>query len=375
MVVGLIRPLPLGPFLDAAGRHGLPEGQMACCSDRTGDERPRHFQQIVDWVKRREVAFPADPVEPPDYLADLDLKYGMWSKIRKDQPVTRALWEVELACGHFGETSAPSLAWRPGDPPTTVSEERAAEMTAEWEEHYAVTPLSWSDTEADRAHRRRMLALRWPTPEPEIDCWPCSYARRIEAYEYIGPLAKPVEAAAPRRLPAPLPSHRGHGVPLETYELTPGDHRNQKAAKAIRAGVAEQVKKWRAEEAADPELRAQRAAAVVNAWTMLAECKTRDDEIMQWRVRLYCGHTTMTSRHCSAENPTMHGPSSMQCPECGMDPARIVAYEPVGLVSPRPDNTGATSSPPPKPQTRKQLEARIAELEQQLKATREDSAD
>lgn len=348
---------------------------MPCCSDRTDGECPRHFQGIVDWVERREVAFPADPVEPPDYLADLDAEHGTWAKIRKDEPVIRALWKVELACGHFGETSAPSLEWRPGDPPITVSDERAAEMTAEWEEYYAKEPLSEFDTEADRAHQRRMLALKWPNPEPEIDCWPCSYTRQIEAYEYIGPLAKPVKDVVPRRLLAPMASHRSHGVPLETYELTRTDHRNQKSAEGTRDSVLEQAKKWRAEEAVDPDLREQRKATVMNAWKMLAEHKTHDDEIMQWRVRLYCGHIVMTTRHCAIEDPTMTGSASMRCSECGKDPARIVAYEPIGLVAPRPDDPGATPSPPPKRQTRKQLESRIAELEEELKAARQDSGD
>lgn len=209
---------------------------MACCSDRSDDEHPRHYQEIVDWVQRREATFPADPVEPPDYLADLSTENSLWEKLRRKEPVTRALWQVELACGHFGEQSAPSLEWRPGDPPITVSDERAAEMTADWEDYYATEPLSKFDNEADRAHRRRMLALKWPDPDPELDCWPCSYTHQIEAYEYVGPLAKPA-AMTTRNRAAASPSYRSHGGPLESYELTSADHRRQKDSESIRAGV------------------------------------------------------------------------------------------------------------------------------------------
>ncbi|WP_156371227.1 hypothetical protein [Nocardia arizonensis] len=83
---------------------------------------------------------------------------------------------------------------------------------------------------------------------------------------------------------------------------------------------------------------------------IMAQHKTYDDELVQWRVRLYCGHTVMTSRHCTAEDPTV-GASSMRCPTCGMDPALLVAYEPVDPDPQRPDDTGAVVSAPPKRQT------------------------
>ncbi len=315
--------LPLGPFYDPNSRHRLPHGQMACCSDRSDDDCPCHFQEIVDWGRRREQTLPADPIDPPDYLADVDDAVDLWAKIRNDKPVTRAMWEVELACGHFAETSAPSLEWQPGDPPETVSAERAARLTSEWEECYATQPPSKHDSEDHRGHRRRMLALRWPRPVPELDCWPCSYARRIQAYEYVGPLVESSQSAPPAGQLSPLASYHRRGVPLEAYELTRTDHRYQRSAEASRDYLREQMKEFRAEEAADPELRERRTTSVLNAWKMLASTTTHDCEIMRWRVRLYCGHVVTTSRHCTIEDPTQHGASSMRCPECGKDPACI----------------------------------------------------
>jgi hypothetical protein len=88
---------------------------------------------------------------------------------------------------------------------------------------------------------------------------------------------------------------------------------------------------------------------------------------MRWRVRLYCGHIVETLVHCSMERPTMHGSSSMVCPECGIDPAYKVAYEPLGFLDQRPVPP-APAAPPRRP-TRAQLERRVAELEAQLAAT------
>jgi hypothetical protein len=62
-------------------------------------------------------------------------------------------------------------------------------------------------------------------------------------------------------------------------------------------------------------------------------------------------------------NPTMHGSSSQQCPECGKDPSSIVAYEPIGLVA-EPPVTAEPSTVARRP-TRAQLERRIQELEKE----------
>lgn len=88
---------------------------------------------------------------------------------------------------------------------------------------------------------------------------------------------------------------------------------------------------------------------------------------MRWRVRLYCGHIVETKRHYTYEEPTRAGCSSMACPDCGKDPSRVVAYEPLGFADQRP-------VPPPAPRrpTRTQLERRIRDLEAQLARHRGD---
>jgi len=128
------------------------------------------------------------------------------------------------------------------------------------------------------------------------------------------------------------------------------------------------AEQWRVEEEADQELRERRAAKVREVWRKHLSVPTPPSQMMRWRVRLYCGHIVETRRHCSMEQPTMHGSSSMVCTECGKKPAHIVAYEPLGFLDQRPVPP-APAAPPRRP-TRAQLERRIAELEAQLAATR-----
>ena len=166
-----------------------------------------------------------------------------------------------------------------------------------------------------------------------------------------------------------MTSRRSLHFPLETYELTRQDHRDQKTSQDIAEHARKAVAKLHAEEAADPHLRQRRQEAVRRAWTLLTANRTPDHEIMRWRVRLYCGHIVETTRHFEAESPTMHGSSSMPCPDCGLNPARIVAYEPIGLLaSPSERATDAAEPSPPNRLTRQQLERRIEELEAKLKA-------
>ncbi|MFD4398483.1 hypothetical protein [Kitasatospora sp. NPDC058478] len=158
--------------------------------------------------------------------------------------------------------------------------------------------------------------------------------------------------------------HERHGVPLEAYELTRRDHASQKTSDQIRDAVNKQAEERQAEEAADPELGRQRNAHRAKALEMIRSFKNPDHQIMRWRVRLYCGHIVETKRHCSIANPTMHGSSSMRCPDCGKDPSVIVAYEPLGPVA-EPPNARKPPVQAPKSNrlTRTQLEQRIAALE------------
>lgn len=162
--------------------------------------------------------------------------------------------------------------------------------------------------------------------------------------------------------------YESRGVPLEDYQLTRRDNRNQGQSEESRRRSREQAKEARAREQADPEITRRKHEAFRQAWELMQKFKTPEHEIMRWRVRLYCGHITETRRHCEVATPTTHSPYSMRCPECEKDPSMIVAYEPIGLAAePPPSPLKAAPLPPPparKP-TRAQLERRIAALEEE----------
>ncbi|MBC9714312.1 hypothetical protein H9Y04_17265 [Streptomyces sp. TRM66268-LWL] len=174
----------------------LQKGQMVCVHD---DAPPAPYRDIAEWGERREVTFPADPVEPDDGMDP-----QTWAVLRHDEPHTSAFWKVTLACGHITDTIAPDLGWKPEDGPRLCSVKRVAEMTKEWEEYWASNPTEQSPRE--REHMRRMLSQRWPTPEPECRCYTCCFVHWIVAYQRVGWLVP--RKAAPKRRQSPKPPSR-----------------------------------------------------------------------------------------------------------------------------------------------------------------------
>jgi hypothetical protein len=67
---------------------------------------------------------------------------------------------------------------------------------------------------------------------------------------------------------------------------------------------------------------------------------------MRWRLRLYCGHVVERTAH--VDHRTIHAAfaSGIVCPECGLDPATIVAGRALGAAaSPPPPQAAAGKSP------------------------------
>lgn len=157
----------------------LPAGQLYCHHDDSG---PAQYRTIVEWRDRREIDFPPDPVEPPEWIADADT----WSKIRHDEPRTSAFWHVLLDCGHVEDAVATDLEWRPDDGPRLVDATRLKRITEEWERLCASDPTC--QPEYQREHMRRMLTVGWPMPRPEQPCYTCPHARQIIAYQRVGRL-------------------------------------------------------------------------------------------------------------------------------------------------------------------------------------------
>ncbi|WP_234317531.1 hypothetical protein, partial [Streptomyces stelliscabiei] len=113
-----------------------------------------------------------------------------------------------------------------------------------------------------------------------------------------------------------------HGVPLADYQLTKADHRRQDEAAQVHEWVQRQLAKappW-------PEERWERMRQLlgppVPPW-----------ELQRWRLRLHCGHVVEAARSRKSQRPNGGVRDAERCPECGLDPAVIVAFEPLGPVA------------------------------------------
>jgi hypothetical protein len=174
----------------------LPHGQIICWHD---DSPAAPYRVIAEWGDRREVTFPADPVEPRD---DIDPK--VWAVIRHDEPHTSAFWRVKLSCGHWEEAVAPRLGWRPATGPHRADPRRVQQMSAEFEDAWRTDPEL--QTQRDQEHTRRMLADGWPSPQPERLCYTCPQVRMITAYERVGWLVPQPRKTETRARVTPRPS-------------------------------------------------------------------------------------------------------------------------------------------------------------------------
>jgi len=83
--------------------------------------------------------------------------------------------------------------WSPEDAPKVVTAERAEEMRIEWKDYWASEPATTAQETMDREHQRKMLALRFPRPAPEQECWTCPRAVAITGYQRIGWLIPPLQ--------------------------------------------------------------------------------------------------------------------------------------------------------------------------------------
>lgn len=113
---------------DPLSQTRLPAGQYWCSEHEV--EMP--FREIVEWLDCELREFPADPKEPQHGLDPDD-----WAKIRRTEPKTSALWTVKLACGHRHRHAIAEPGWKPEDGPRLVSQKRAREMCAEYEEYFS----------------------------------------------------------------------------------------------------------------------------------------------------------------------------------------------------------------------------------------------
>lgn len=157
-----------------------------------------------------------------------------------------------------------------------------------------------------------------------------------------------------------------HGVPLTDYQLTRADHRRQHEAVQDHEWAqrhAVQAPRWSDEHW---EQMCQLLGPPTPAW-----------ELQRWRLRLYCGHITEATRNRKSPRPDGRSCDKERCPECGLDPAVIVAFEPLGpIASPSPDKHSpkpgrATRKPPADRRSKAELVAENEALRAELNALRD----
>lgn len=110
---------------------------------------------------------------------------------------------------------------------------------------------------------------------------------------------------------------------MDGYELLPdpGDDWTPTKTQARRQREREGLRDHAARVAADAPPLSQETLQRVAA---LLSHKTPASELVEWRLRLFCGHViTRTSHHT---HTTVHSAfmGGIKCPECGLDPATII---------------------------------------------------
>lgn len=155
------------------------------------------------------------------------------------------------------------------------------------------------------------------------------------------------------------------GDPDAEHVLERRDHRRQQffveMAEAAKRAVAKM-----------PPLKPEQIANLRAIF--LTTAQQSDTELMRWQLRLYCGDVVERTAHRSYKTVQQAFTGSSRCPKCGLSPAMIIAAKPLGTAGTAPAITSALRTEDrPRRRTRKELEARIAELEAENKALRREA--
>ncbi|MER5908361.1 hypothetical protein ABT150_51720 [Streptomyces mirabilis] len=157
-----------------------------------------------------------------------------------------------------------------------------------------------------------------------------------------------------------------HGVPLADYRLTKADHRRQQEAVQVHEWVQRQLAKappWSEER-----------------WQGLRQLlgsPTPPWELQRWQLRLYCGHVVEATRNRNSPRPDGGVCDKKRCPECGLDPAVIVAFRPLGPAAEPPTEIRSrkpghsTRKPPADRRSKAELVAENNALRAELEALRD----
>ncbi len=126
---------------------------------------------------------------------------------------------------------------------------------------------------------------------------------------------------------------------MDGYELLPdpGDDWSPTKRQVRRQREFEDIRVHSARMAAEAPPLSDHALRTIATFIMN---RPPESDLVEWRLRLFCGHVVTRRSHHTNTTVHMAFTGNVPCPECGLDPATIVAAEALRRLEP---------DPPPKP--------------------------
>jgi hypothetical protein len=178
-------------------------GEFWCDVDECYKARGFPVWDIASWDKRLGTGtWDDDPEEVLDYLSKLPPAEvaETWERIRRPEPREYARWRFTLSCGHKEELAVSNdVDWEPAHGVTRRPPED------DWQRERRDWLVCYYEEQGDK-WGRRFVEEDFPEPTPWTTCFTCPRARKVSAYQYVGPLVPPPSTPQPPRRPT-----AGHG--------------------------------------------------------------------------------------------------------------------------------------------------------------------
>lgn len=192
-VTEVIHPAKDKPAEEWRWRMLLP-GEYWCDVDECRKTRGLQVREIASWDERLGTGtWNADPEEVPEYLSKLPPTEAAetWARMRDAEPRDYARWRATLSCGHTEEVAVShDVNWEPTHGVTRrPPEDNGQRERRDW-------LIRYHEEQGDE-WGRRYVEEDFPEPTPWTTCFTCPRARKINAYQYVGPLVPPPRSSPP----------------------------------------------------------------------------------------------------------------------------------------------------------------------------------
>jgi hypothetical protein len=122
---------------------------------------------------------------------------------------------------------------------------------------------------------------------------------------------------------------------VDGYELVPdpGDGWSPTKRQVRRQREFEDIRVHSARMAAEAPPLSDHALRTIATFIMN---RPPESDLVEWRLRLFCGHVVTRRSHHTNTTVHMAFTGNVPCPECGLDPATIVAAKALRRLEPDP---------------------------------------